>query len=187
MDVSAIDRALLVGKRLHPPVRADAIDVSLRQHGAQPRRQTAAALKVSKERLAVEIRIQRIGEIARTARGVEGVGGTVEDRPVLEDEALPRLLVPGRALTRELEVRGVRGTHAMSVPSSPLSGDGKVGAEATARVKSPGPMLCTGLHVDRHRHDSCDTCRECPMFSHDARTCASPITVLWRWNGSPSR
>src|SRR5262245_50745914 len=116
MDVRPIDRALLVGKRLHPPVRADAVDVTLRQDRAQPRRQTAAALKVPKERLAVEIRVQGIGEIACTARGVEGVSGTVEDRPVLQDEALPRLLVPRRALTCELEVRGVRGTHAMSVP-----------------------------------------------------------------------
>jgi hypothetical protein len=149
MDVSPFDRALFVRKRLEPAVRADAIDVSLRQHRTQPRRQAAAALKVAKERLTVEIRVQGIGEIARTARWVQRVGGAVEDRPVLEDEALPGLLVPGRALPCELEIGGVRGTHARSVPQRHHYRVMKVGAEATARVKSPGPMLCTALHVDR--------------------------------------
>jgi hypothetical protein len=95
-------RPFLIGKRLETPLCAQAIHIALREDRAQPSREAAAALKVPEQRFAVQVCVDGIGELTRAAGWVEGVGGAVEDRPVLEHEALPRLLVSSGALPREL-------------------------------------------------------------------------------------
>ena len=51
-----------------------------------------------------EIRVQRIRQIARAAAGIERVGGAIEERPLLEDEVLPGILVAGRAGAGKREI-----------------------------------------------------------------------------------
>src|SRR5262249_50831408 len=95
---------------------AQPIDVALREHGAQPCREAAAALKVLKQRSAlaaavpdaVELGVQRVGELSRAAARIERVSGAVQHGPVLEDETLPGLRVSCGAQARELQVRRVR-------------------------------------------------------------------------------
>jgi len=53
---------------------------------------------------AVEVGIQRIGEIARAAARLERVGGAIQHGPICEDEALPRLLVPRDAQACQLQI-----------------------------------------------------------------------------------
>src|SRR5262249_31836005 len=79
----------------------------------------ASSLEVAKQRSplrtgfgqAVEIRIKGIGEIARASGRIESVGRAVEQRPVLEHESLPRLLLSSGAPACELEVAGVGHGH----------------------------------------------------------------------------
>jgi len=93
-----------------PP--AQAIDIALREHRAQPGGQAAAALIVAKQRLplasarrhAIQLRIQRIGEFTRALRAIERVGGTIQQRPIFTDEPLPRVLIASSTQTRELEI-----------------------------------------------------------------------------------
>ncbi len=84
----------------------------LREHRAQPRGEAASSVKIAKQRLpalaaiveTVELRIQRIGELARTTPPGERVGRAVEPRPLLPDEVFPRRLVSRGAGTCEREV-----------------------------------------------------------------------------------
>src|SRR5439155_11441096 len=116
-----------VGQRFHPALDAHAIDVALREDGAQPRGQTAATLVIPQQRLpfaaaalhAVQIGIQRVGDLARALRAIERVGGAIEKRPVLANEPLPRVLVAVGTQPCELEIRGI-GAHGFSRPPSLL-------------------------------------------------------------------
>ena len=84
----------------------------LREHGAQPRRQTAPAVKVAEERLtfavlfpgAVEIGVERVGQIARAARRIECVGGAIQVQPLFRDEVFPRRIASGRAAARKRQI-----------------------------------------------------------------------------------
>jgi len=58
-------------------------------------------------RQAVEICIQRIGDLPRGAGRVEPVGGAIQERTVFADERLPRALVARRAPPRKLDIRRV--------------------------------------------------------------------------------
>src|SRR5207244_11759456 len=100
------------GQRFHSALEPDAIDVALSENGAQPRGQAAAPLVVAKERLpltpggpdAVQLRVQRIGDLARALRAIERVGGAIQERPVLADESLPRVLVAFCSQPCELKI-----------------------------------------------------------------------------------
>jgi hypothetical protein len=119
--------AFFVWQRHQAPLGAEPIDVALREHGSQPRRQAAPPLEVAKERPpsvhtvseAVQIGVQGIGELPGASGGIEGVGGTVEHGPVLQHKAPPGVLVSSGALLRELEVVGVPFIHARPPLPSP--------------------------------------------------------------------
>src|SRR5581483_4212587 len=61
-------------ERLEPSVRAHRVDVALRQDGAQPRRETAASVKVAEE-AAEELCPERVGDFACATRGIDRVCG----------------------------------------------------------------------------------------------------------------
>ena len=92
------------------------IDEALRDQRSQPRGEAAAAVKVAKQRLAravlflqaEELGVERVGDLARAAARVDGVGRAVEGRPELGDEVIPRLVVANRAGAREREIRQVQ-------------------------------------------------------------------------------
>src|SRR5204862_8044670 len=106
---------LFAGQRLHPAPGAHAIDVALGEHRAQPRRQAAAPLVVAKKRLPlpgalvdpVQIGVQGIGDLARSLRTIERVGGPIKERPVLANEPLPRVLVSFGTQPCEIEIGGM--------------------------------------------------------------------------------
>src|SRR5205807_270313 len=124
MTTGAGRRLFLVGQRFHSALNADAIDVALSENGAQPRGQAAAPLVVAKERLpltrggpdAVQLRVQRIGDLARALRAIERVGSAIQERPVLADESLPRVLVAFGTQPCELEIGGM-GAHVQPASS----------------------------------------------------------------------
>ena len=105
-------RGVLIGQRLETPGASHAVDVTLREHGAQPRAQTAAAVKVLEQRPplaaaldeAEQLAVQRVGQFARTAGGIDSVGRSIEHRTMLADEVLPRAFVPTRAGAGEREI-----------------------------------------------------------------------------------
>src|SRR5205823_14644484 len=102
-DIGRLD---FVGERLKAAPRADPIDESLCENRPEPRRQAAAAVKILKQRpafaaallQAVQLGAQRVGQLTGAAARIESVGSTIKHRPVLEDEALPGLLVSRGAL-----------------------------------------------------------------------------------------
>src|SRR5262249_25333792 len=57
---------------------------------------------------AVEVRVERVGELARAAARIDRVCGSVEDRPKLAHEVIPRRLAAGGAGDREREVLEVQ-------------------------------------------------------------------------------
>src|SRR5688572_9283948 len=105
-------KRLVVWQRLRPARGANAIDVSLREYGAQPRGQAAAPLKIPEQRLALAIAFakavqlgeQFVREIMRGPARGHGVRGTPKHGPVLANEALPRRFIAGRAGPGEVEV-----------------------------------------------------------------------------------
>jgi hypothetical protein len=90
----------------------DPIDVALRQHRAQPRGQTAASVEVAEMRSALavthvepeQLAVERVREIARPASGIDGIRRSVQNRPMLANEMLPRRLRSLRARARERQV-----------------------------------------------------------------------------------
>ena len=112
-------RLLLVRERLESPLRAQTIDVPLSEYGSQPRGETASPVEIPEQRSplavaflhAIQVGVQSIGQVASATARIEGIGRAIEERPVLEDQALPGLLVSGGALARELEVGAVERGH----------------------------------------------------------------------------
>ena len=76
-------------------------------------------MKVPEERLtfpvtladAVQVGVEGIGQLARTARRIERVGGAIQHGPVFADEVLPGRLVASRACTRQRQVLEVESTR----------------------------------------------------------------------------
>ena len=84
----------------------------LREDGAQPRREAASPVKIAEQRLALarlfaqskKIRVQRICEIAGVASRIECRRRSIQQRPLLEDEMVPRAFISSRARAGEREV-----------------------------------------------------------------------------------
>src|SRR6476659_8952005 len=91
---------------------SQSIDMPLRKNCSQPGDQAAAAVEVAEERLAFaaslaqpeELAVQRLGEVARAATGIERIGRAVQQRPMLQNEVVPRALVAISARARQREV-----------------------------------------------------------------------------------
>jgi hypothetical protein len=74
-------------------------------------------MEVAKERLALarcrsgpeQVRIERIGQLACGARGIECVGRAIERRAMLPNEVLPGAFVAGRARAGERQILEVQG------------------------------------------------------------------------------
>jgi hypothetical protein len=102
-----------LGQRFEASLGTQPIDVTLRQDRAQPRGEAAAAIEVPEERPPiaipdpVQLGIQCVGQLASTAGWIERLRRAEKYRTVLADEALPGLLVAGRAPACELEIGGV--------------------------------------------------------------------------------
>jgi hypothetical protein len=98
--------------RRQTPVGSNAIDLPLRENGTQPRGQTAASVKVAKERppLAVallkaeEVRVDRVRLLACAAARIEGVGCPIKDGTILKHEMVPGQLVAIRARRSQRKV-----------------------------------------------------------------------------------
>jgi hypothetical protein len=114
------DGRRIVGQRIVPAARAQPIDVALRQHRAQPRAELAAPVEIPEQRLpraasavahAIEIGVQRVGEIAGVAGGIDGVGRPVEQWPMHGDEGLPRLVLARRTGDGQREVFQMERRH----------------------------------------------------------------------------
>ena len=78
--------------------------MSLRQHGSEPRRETAASVEVTKERSFEQFAINAVGQFPRSSSGVERIRRAVERRPMFPDEVFPGCFVAGRAGARQREV-----------------------------------------------------------------------------------
>ena len=102
-------RGLCVVEWRGPFAGAQTIDVALSENGAHPGGQAAAAVKIAEQRTAgltlagdaVELRIERIGDLAGTAGLVERIRGAIQNGPALGDKVLPRPVVAERAGTRQ--------------------------------------------------------------------------------------
>ena len=78
----------------------DAIHEPLREHGSEPRGQTAASVEIAKERSpfalahgdAVQFAVQCVSQLARAATGLERIGTSIKDGAELTNEMLPRVL-----------------------------------------------------------------------------------------------
>src|SRR5688572_5724515 len=109
----------------------------LRQHGTQPGRKTAAAVKIAKERRArgpalvdaIQIRVKRIGQLARTSGWVDRVGSPVQSRTHLQDEVIPRKGVAECTRTGERKIFEVKRTE--------------VGRNRLLRGNAPSKCFCT--------------------------------------------
>ena len=94
-----------------------AVNLALREHGAQPGPQAAPSVEVSEERTPLpiaflqseEIGVNRIGQLARAAGGIDGVGRAVEHRSVLAYEMIPRAFRALGTGAGECQVREVQG------------------------------------------------------------------------------
>src|SRR4029079_1648610 len=99
-------------RRIELPRRADAIAEPLRQHGAEPRGETAPSVEVAKERrpFAVaclqskQLGVDAVGDLARSAGRIDGVGRAGETGAVLAHHVLPRRLVTACACGRNRQV-----------------------------------------------------------------------------------
>src|SRR5258708_40099192 len=75
-------------------------------------------MEVAKERLstvvaldAIKLGVQGVSQLTSAAASIERVGSTIEQGPILADEALPRLLISGCALPCEFDVCRVGRFH----------------------------------------------------------------------------
>ncbi len=90
-------RRPLIVQRGEPALRSNPVNVTLREDGAQPRGEAAAAMKVAEERSALtvsllqaeEIGIERIGMLARAAARIERARGAIQHRTKDDDEMVP--------------------------------------------------------------------------------------------------
>src|SRR6185369_9424229 len=85
-------------------IDAQPVDVALRKHGTEPRREAAASVKVTKERALEQFAVNAVGQVAGTASGIERVGRAIERRTLFANEVLPRLLVARGARAGEREI-----------------------------------------------------------------------------------
>lgn len=106
----------LVWQRLRAALGPPAVDMPLRQHRAQPGCETAPSVKVTKQRLSlaaemlepIKIGIQRVGQIACAACGIERIGRAIQHAPLLVHEVLPGPIVTRGTRTREREIAEVQ-------------------------------------------------------------------------------
>ncbi len=158
-------RRLVLRQRFVPPHDADAVHVPLGQDGPQPGRETAASMEIPEQRArpvvlsiaqAEQLGVQGIGELPRVAAGIDGLGGTIEQRPIVLDEMVPRRLVSASARGRQRQVGEVQRVEIpgrlarVGGPSGECVGDAAVesGAEVAARQSPPGRLR---LLVERVR------------------------------------
>jgi hypothetical protein len=129
---------------------AQPIDVPLRQHRAEPRRQTAASMEVAEQRSplaraifnAEEIGIERIRQVASFATRIDRVRGSIEKRPVRQDEVIPRRIIPVRARARERQiVKMKRGQVALELS--------RIGS-ASGKCALGARLKCLGKTILRH-------------------------------------
>jgi hypothetical protein len=86
--------------------------MALGKNRAQPRRQTASPVEVAEQRLArvaagveaVELGIERIGQVASAARRIERVGSPIERGSMFLHELVPGCFVAGLAGARQGEI-----------------------------------------------------------------------------------
>src|SRR5262249_31322615 len=105
-------RRVLFGQRRIAPGGAHTIDETLREHRAQPGRETAAAVEVAKEgaaAIASALDAQQLGvdvvcEILCAAGGVECRGGASYHRAYLAHEMVPGRFVSVQACRRQREI-----------------------------------------------------------------------------------
>jgi hypothetical protein len=103
---------LLFRQRFDAPPEAKGIDVTLGENSPEPRRKAASSVVIAKQRAAsgnsrvepVQISIQGIRELSRSAGGINRIGGAVQHRSVLANEVLPCLFIPLSAADREREI-----------------------------------------------------------------------------------
>ena len=84
----------------------------LGQHSAQPGREAAPAMEIPEQRLArlvatrhaVQIGIERVGELACTASRVDRIGAAIQHGSMFADEVLPGFILSGGAAARERQV-----------------------------------------------------------------------------------
>jgi len=124
-----------------------------------------------------QVRVQRIGEVARTAARIDRVGGAVQQRPLHEDEVLPRLLVSLCARAGEREVFQVQGreipfdvTRGAVIPQRPLgAGLERAGEPILRHAPAPG----FGLPVEPIDQVCVDPHQSTPGAGHGC-------SVIWR-------
>jgi hypothetical protein len=121
--------------------------VTLREHGAQPRREAAPAVILAQQRCAasfgnacaVEVGVDRVRQFPRAARSVERVGRPIQHGTEFLDEYVPRLFVAIRAPEREREIVEVKSRQELldlargRLP--PLEGASGGGGERRAEVR----------------------------------------------------
>src|SRR5437867_1452061 len=101
--------AFLVRQGLEPPLQTQSIDITLREDRSEPCGEAASPMEILEERSplaavvleSVQVRIQRIGELACAAAPIERIGRAIEQRPILEHEPIPGGLVSGRTAARQ--------------------------------------------------------------------------------------
>jgi hypothetical protein len=57
---------------------------------------------------AIQIRVEGVSQLAGTAGRIERIGRTVQDRPMLQNEVVPRRFASERTRTREREIGDVQ-------------------------------------------------------------------------------
>ena len=92
------------------------VDMALRKNRTEPCRESAATMKIPEQRLSrlsplvhtVKIGVQRIGQLARGARTIDGLSSAIQVRPHLQDEMIPGVGMPFRTRAREREIFQVK-------------------------------------------------------------------------------
>jgi len=103
-EAGPYDRRFIVRQRLELAPGAQAIDVSLRKHGAEPRRQTAASVEVTKKGSLEQLAVEPVSELPRAAARIERVGRAIQRRALFANEVFPRPFVAGGAAAGQREV-----------------------------------------------------------------------------------
>src|SRR6185436_16780308 len=119
------------------------------------RRKRAAPVEVSEKRLpftiafadAIEVGIERVGQLTRTDARSQGIGGAIQHRPVLADEVLPGAFVTNRASACERQIVEMETTEI----SAEICWSRPVGAGLEC-LREPfqrdGPLLCVRVAVE---------------------------------------
>jgi hypothetical protein len=103
-------------QRLEATMRADFIDLPLRQDGAEPRGEAAPAVKIPEQRPTdavllvepVKIGVDAVGDFAGAAAWIQRVSSAIQHGPVFQDEMVPRGFVSGRACAGERQILEVQ-------------------------------------------------------------------------------